>query len=324
MQRARYLCGVRIGAVWLLVLAVAGAEWWGPARPLPAPRVHEAIWVDPHRNRPVPVRCYLPDAAADAVPVVVFSHGLGGTRRVYAHLGRYLAALGYLSVHPQHRGSDAALFRRRSVLWGFIDAVGDPAHRRARVEDLRFVLDRLLAGAVPGVRIDRDRIAVGGHSYGAWAALELMGQTSLPGIEPDPRPAAVFAVSPIGPGIWGLEADSWDDLRGPAFFLTGDEDTTIGTADWRSRRVPFRRGGGRPAWLVVVERARHHAFGDYHFPYRDIHRDPRHHLWMLATLGAFLDATVRGDPAARAWLASDAAAHLSDGEVQIVRRPQAK
>ena len=140
----------------------------------------------------------------------------------------------------------------------------------------------------------------------------------------DGAPAAVFAVSPIGPGIWGLEADSWDDLRGPAFFLTGDEDTTIGTADWRSRLVPFRHGGARPAWSVVVARARHHAFGDYRFPYRDIHRDRRHHGWMLATLGAFLDATVRGDPAARAWLASDAAAHLSDGGVQIAHRPRTK
>ena len=37
-------------------------------------------WVDPARQRPVPVRLYLPQLAAQAerVPLIVFSHGIGG------------------------------------------------------------------------------------------------------------------------------------------------------------------------------------------------------------------------------------------------------
>ena len=38
--------------------------------------------------------------------MIVFSHGLGGTRDGYEYLGRHWASYGYVSVHLQHKGSD--------------------------------------------------------------------------------------------------------------------------------------------------------------------------------------------------------------------------
>ena len=54
-------------------------------------------WRDNARTRNVPVRLYLPTSSAagvaGSVPLVVFSHGLGGSRDGYKYLGRFFAAM---------------------------------------------------------------------------------------------------------------------------------------------------------------------------------------------------------------------------------------
>src|SRR5438094_5772210 len=102
-------------------------------------------WHDEARNRDVPVKIYFPADAAGPVPVVLFSHGLGGTRETYEYLGRQWAANGYVVVHLQHVGSDDSAWRgqdrpmqsmRRAInVQGALDRVGD----------VKFVLDQLEA-----------------------------------------------------------------------------------------------------------------------------------------------------------------------------------
>jgi predicted dienelactone hydrolase len=46
-------------------------------------------------------------------PVIVFSHGLGGSREGYKYLGRHWASYGYVAVHVEHLGSDTAAFTKR-------------------------------------------------------------------------------------------------------------------------------------------------------------------------------------------------------------------
>ena len=59
---------------------------------------------DARRDRRVPVRLYLPASTA-AAPVVLFSHGLGGSREGNAFMGRHWAARGYVAVFLQHPGA---------------------------------------------------------------------------------------------------------------------------------------------------------------------------------------------------------------------------
>jgi predicted dienelactone hydrolase len=97
-------------------------------------------------QRVVPVRLYLPQSA-DAqrpVPLVVFSHGIGGSRQGYRYLGSHWASQGYASLHLQHVGSD------RNLWFGNVARPDRaPAGRRAgqrgdrRVKDLSFALDQL-------------------------------------------------------------------------------------------------------------------------------------------------------------------------------------
>ncbi|MFM2398907.1 MAG: hypothetical protein RL341_1064, partial [Pseudomonadota bacterium] len=66
-------------------------------------RVVDFEWLDGERNRTVPVRLYWPETAAKSgkVPLVVFSHGLGGSRMGYSYLGRHWASQGFASLHVQ-------------------------------------------------------------------------------------------------------------------------------------------------------------------------------------------------------------------------------
>ena len=50
-------------------------------------------------------------------PVVLFSHGLGGSREGYGYLGSYWAAHGYVAVHLQHIGSDETMLAAMSEQW---------------------------------------------------------------------------------------------------------------------------------------------------------------------------------------------------------------
>ncbi len=141
-------------------------------------RVIDLDWADPARDRAVPVRLYLPRAASAAapVPLVVFSHGLGGSRYGYSYLGRHWASEGLASLHLQHVGSHRSLWGNGSV-WSLVDRLQGAAQAGeavARVRDLRFALDRLLADEL-GPLLDARRIIAAGHSYGANTTLLAAG-----------------------------------------------------------------------------------------------------------------------------------------------------
>jgi predicted dienelactone hydrolase len=136
-------------------------------------------WVDSRRGRRVPVRLYWPaDVSSGRVPLIVFSHGMGGSRNGYTYLATRWAAHGIASLHVQHTGSDSALWFGNP--FGLVDRLQAATHdseAAARVGDLRFALDRILSkgtGPYAGL-IDRHRIIAAGHSYGANTALLTVG-----------------------------------------------------------------------------------------------------------------------------------------------------
>jgi len=136
-------------------------------------------WLDTARERRVPVRLYLPDAArADApVPLVVFSHGIGGSRSGYSYLGRYWASQGYASLHLQHVGSDRNVWIGSPFeLVARLQGAAQEAEAVDRVRDLSFALDQLLRSEL-AAQLDGQRIVAAGHSYGANTTLLAAGAT---------------------------------------------------------------------------------------------------------------------------------------------------
>ena len=131
-------------------------------------------WHDDARGRAVPARLYRP-AGDGPHALVVFSHGIGGSRAGYSYLGRHFAQQGIASLHVQHVGSDRSLWAGNplTIVTRLHDAAQESeAMHRAR--DLSFALDRLLAGP-HGAALDAQRIAVAGHSYGANTAMLATG-----------------------------------------------------------------------------------------------------------------------------------------------------
>ncbi len=109
-------------------------------------------------------------AAPRHFPLVLLSHGTGGTAMQLAWLGEFLAARGYIAAAVNHPGNDALA---PYTVPGF-------ALWWLRARDLSVVLDHLLADPEFGPRIDRRRIGAAGFSLGGYTMLELAGGVNDP------------------------------------------------------------------------------------------------------------------------------------------------
>jgi predicted dienelactone hydrolase len=151
-------------------------------------------------------------------------------------------------------------------LGGF--AMGSAAGLEERAADIRAIIDALetIERQVPALRgaIDRTRIAVAGHSYGAATAMVIGGVRPGNGKESsdlaDPRVRCVLPISAAGAGEYGFTAESFRSLRVPALFITGTRDIRPGkTFEWR--REPFEGAPAGDKHLLILEGANHMQFG---------------------------------------------------------------
>lgn len=298
-----------VAALLLPLLASLGAA----AEPLQV-KVIDELWHDTGRNRDVPVRIYEPVLPnPEPMPVVIFSHGLGGTREGYAYLGQYWASHGYLCVHPQHAGSDgpAILAGGLQIKQTMQKAVLDPQNLINRPKDVSFVIDRLeeengAKGAFAG-KLDLGRIGVAGHSFGAYTTLAIAGQqfTSPGGREfnfVDKRVKTAIAMSEQPPRA--LNADkSMTQIRIPILHMTGTEDLSpFGDLKASDRRKPYDlTPANADQYLILFDGARHLTFAGVGVLLKEQsgqQTDDVHQAIESATT-RFWDAYLRNDPAAQ-------------------------
>ena len=228
-------------------------------------------WLDTARDRLVPVRLFMPQQAT-AAPLVVFSHGLGGSRTGYSHLGRYWASHGVATLHPQHAGSDRAVWSGSGLaMLGSLRAAATPENAIARVNDVRFVIDHLFRRGEWAERLDASRVGVAGHSFGANTALLACGARYREG----GGRIATFGDTRIGAAVV-MSAPSLPSDQDPAFtyssigvptlHLTGTHDSTpipgLSTMP-EERRIPFDSLAAGPRYLGIFEGGRHSMFNDW-------------------------------------------------------------
>jgi predicted dienelactone hydrolase len=269
---------------------------------------------DAERSRAVPLRIYLP-AVTEAAPVVLFSHGLGGSRAGSPYLGKHWAARGYVVVYLQHPGSDDSVWR------------GKPPGRRMaamqqaaglenfllRVTDVKIVLDQLerwneAADHQLARRLNLNRIGMSGHSFGAVTTQAISGQRYGRGgqLATDKRIKAAVAFSPSGPRQGDDPQSAFGQVKIPWMVMTGTKDVAlVGNTDVKSRLsvFPALPPGGK--YELVLENAEHSAFTDRPLPGDRERRNPNHHRAILALSTAFWDAYIRDDAAAKKWLDGD-------------------
>jgi dienelactone hydrolase len=133
-------------------------------------------WQDTMRQREVLARLYTPANATGRVPLVVLSHGIGGSREGYTYIGKHLASQGYACLHLQHAGSDRSLwFGNPLQMVGRLQAAAKDTEAIDRAKDVSFALDQLLATANMKAQLDPQRVAMAGHSYGANTTMLVAG-----------------------------------------------------------------------------------------------------------------------------------------------------
>jgi predicted dienelactone hydrolase len=271
-------------------------------------------WTDAARGgRVVPVKIYSPRGGGP-FPVIVFSHGLGGSRDGYEYLGRHWASHGYAAVHVQHAGSDSKVWQGTlHPLKSMRAAVANPQNALNRPLDVRFVLDRLEAPPYKG-RLNLGRVGVAGHSFGAYTALAAAGQAYTGRGDKDkevtftdPRVKAAVAMSPPVPRRRKQIDKVYSRIKVPVLHLTGTRDVSpLGGTRATERRIPFDRIAGADQYLLVFAGGDHMVFSGRRHP-AGVGVPDKYPLFqdlILMSSTAFWDAYLRGDAAAKAWLAN--------------------
>ena len=295
--------------------------------------VPDIVLHDAKRNKDLHVRIFYPNEPG-LYPVIVFSHGAGGSQSCCEALTRHWATYGYVTLQPTH--NDSTVQRRHAgeedinFLMAVRDALKKPALWQSRPQDISFVLDSLpvLQKRIPALagKIDAEHIGVGGHSMGAFTADAIAGAlVDLPNHPAtnftDSRVRAVLLLSPQGPGEFGLTDHSWDHVTLPLLSMTGSLDLGAGNQgpDWK--KIPFERSQPGDKYHTFIEGANHMSFisAKTFLPGRATQDDSILGFTNAASL-AFWDAYLKADPAAKNYLQSDALPEFSHSVVRLSRR----
>lgn len=276
--------------------------------------VLDVDWTDTARNRVAPARIYYPKDARDPCPVIVFSHGLGGSREGYEYLGRHWAGYGYVSVHLQHKGSDTEVWKgNERPMEAMRQSAADPQNAINRPLDVRFALDQLTrmngeAGPLKGL-LDMDRVGMAGHSFGAYTTLAVAGEVFFTragraAALAEPRIKAAIPMSAPAPRDRARLDEAFAQITIPCLHMTGTlDDSPIGDTKAAERRIPFDHIRGADQYLVTFTGGDHMIFSGHQRLRGGGEKDALFHDLIRMSTTAFWDAYLRDDASARKWLA---------------------
>ncbi|HWK63584.1 MAG TPA: hypothetical protein VNS34_01495 [Rhizobiaceae bacterium] len=273
-----------------------------------------------------PLVCRWPAGRAPA-GFIVFCHGLGSNGGEYAALSAHWARHGYLVIHPTFGDAIKIVAREEPALgldpqadlsgWTAIphvrarmhEILHDPERWMERVRHVRSLMAALpeLFEATCGTHRMPVPGAIAGHSFGAFTAQLLAGaeidmSDAVARRFGDERFSAAVLLSAQGRDQQGLRDGSWDAVDGPVLNVTGTLDRGAKGGDWHWKSEPYELAPPGGKYLAVLEDGDHFLGG---FIDRETQRQvPAQQEAVRQITLTFLDAYLRGRPAARDWLAS--------------------
>jgi hypothetical protein len=318
----------------------------GPeAGPFEVATVERMDLVDPDQGRTIATRAYYP-AKPGRYPVIIFSHGFGGSLVIFGNTGKVWASHGYVVLHPTHADSlammdptvpaaDADVMRRYraarvaqaapdpALAKAFVKVLDDPFFINNRLRDVSYLMHALKtpkAGLAPVIleRADTSKVGMSGHSFGAYTTLVIAGSAlTPPAAAPVPTGFAGFlSMSGQGPGRMWLTDDSFKTIVKPFMATTGARDFGAAgeTPPWRLKPYDLSPPGQK--YAVLVDGFRHSDF------------DPAPGDPEMGARGAqlrkyqleFWDSVLKSDHAAQAALASQAEASKQTDAVWLRAR----
>jgi predicted dienelactone hydrolase len=232
------------------------------------PAAQEEIWQDSSRARDVPVLMRWP--AGKPQGVMVYSHGLGGKKEGGDVWGKAWAQMGLLVVHLQHAGSDNVALKKGGLT--ALREASKPEQLIARMQDVRFAIAQInrrqASGASSGAQnwsaVPVQKMAVGGHSFGARTTMLTAGWLRNGINGSDPQPKAFVAMSPaLGKDV--SLAQGRKELAAvtrPFLMCTGSLDGEImGNGETpESRRMVFDALPAGKKAMLWLDQADHFSF----------------------------------------------------------------
>lgn len=304
--------------------------------------VEEIIIKDSWRNREIPLKIYYPKE--DGVfPLIIFSHGVGGSKNSFSYLSRFWASCGYVCIHPTHLGSDVSVLQKIG-LQALLELTNNPELYSERPHDISFIIDCLeeIEQQLPQLagKINRDIIAVSGHSYGAYTTMLLAGSVieMAAGEEesfPDDRIGFFLGISPQGTKRLGLTKNSWHKINAPMMLVSGakDQGWEGKPASWRMEAFKYMPPGNK--YHLMVEGANHFSFDlqpkiakhiDLKTKQKNVMREKqlfefdqnsRIKIYLKSASIAFWDAYLKQKSSGKEYLMSDTLKIDSNGEVEL-------
>jgi len=251
-------------------------------------------------------------------PLLLFSHGNWSDKDSYDRLLTHWVSHGYVVVAPNHLDCCSpvkGIFN--SLRYGELGLIEE------RVMDFHRILVDLeqLATLHPPFmgKADSLRLALTGHSFGAFSAQQFGGAAAL---DPDtgkylshfdPGVSAIVALSPPGPMFDSITADSWKDLSTPTLVSTGTWDIQPGFwPDWRMHLMSWETARPGNKYALVTEGADHYLGNLICRTEREAQPQDNALTMVKIATTSFLDAYLKNNTAAREVLSGDKLAESTE------------
>lgn len=160
----------------------------------------------------------------DQLPLVVLSHGNGGTPWAYRDLAKHLAQSGFIVALPEHRGNS----RNDNSL------AGTAANLENRPRHISLVIDAAFADPILKSHLAPAHVGVMGHSIGSYTALAVAGgqpwAASHESLDGEPHPVEVTpdqrvrALVLLMPATFWFISGSLSEVQIPILMRTGEKD----------------------------------------------------------------------------------------------------
>ncbi|WP_019615193.1 alpha/beta hydrolase family protein [Psychromonas ossibalaenae] len=185
-------------------------------------------------------------------PLVIISHGGGGSHLLYRIVAQHLAENGYIVAMPEHHGNN----RNDNYL------EGHNKNLTLRTRHIRLVTDTLLCDPELMECIDSRQIFMIGHSMGGSTALAVAGavpwsiERKQVEVVNDQRVKALVLFAPAA--AWFQQPDSFNHVNLPILFFSAEHDTL--TPYWQADLIKQNVKNPALITLKTVENAGHLSF----------------------------------------------------------------
>jgi predicted dienelactone hydrolase len=304
---------------------------------------------DEVRKKELPLRIIYPQEKG-TFPVIIFSHGAGGSKNSYTLLMEYWASHGYVCITPTHTDS----IKLRMSKGEKIDTLLRPSDFDTgwieRIRDLKLIMDSL--DKIEAENIDlkgkmaKGKLGVGGHSFGALTSEIMVGaRVTEPNLDQnsihDNRIKAVLLLSPSGVMTHPkLTPESWEPIHMPMMVMSGTYDKGIRGEDPSWRTEPYLYSPAGSKYLIFIKDGNHMIFNGDPESGKKLHKllgadsvvdslnshEPsfkdyeRMFNEVKVASVVFWDAYLKGDKAAKALLDGDGLQKFSGDTAKVSHR----